>query len=135
MKDLGIFDGTMKALQTALDFRVANQKTISSNIANLDTPGYVPVKLEFEQDLNRAMQSGVKLAKTNSSHLGSEGELDGISARVVRTPSRAGIGDQNEVNLDEEMIRMAENQIHFEAVIQALNKKISLLKYVAQDGR
>ena len=135
MKILGIFDGAMRSLRSVLDFRAANQKVISSNIANVDTPGYVPARLEFERDLGRALESGVKLAKTNPVHLGGKDEIDGIEARVIRTPRGSGIGDRNEVDLDQEMVRMAENQIHFEAAVQTVNKRISLLKYVAQDGR
>jgi flagellar basal-body rod protein FlgB len=37
--------------------------------------------------------------------------------------------------VDQEMVALAENQILYEAATQMLNKKLGLLKYVAQDGR
>jgi flagellar basal-body rod protein FlgB len=58
-----------------------------------------------------------------------------VQGKVMRTPDRSGLGDGNNVNLDQEMIGLAENQILFEAAAQMLNKKMGLLKYAAQDGR
>jgi flagellar basal-body rod protein FlgB len=136
MKISGIFDQTTHFLKKALDFRARNQQVISSNIANSDTPGYIPARLEFEGHLNEAQgTSGVKLAKTQPGHIGVDGDLAGISAKVVRESQGMNIGDRNEVSVEEEMVHMAENQILYEATIQSLNKKYGLLKYIVQDGR
>jgi flagellar basal-body rod protein FlgB len=136
MKLSGIFDQTTHFLKKALDFRVHNQQVISSNIANSDTPGYIPARLEFEGSLNDAAgTSGLKLAKTQSNHIGTEGDLAAGGGRVVRESKGMDIGDRNEVSVEEEMAQMAENQILYEATIQSLNKKYGLLKYIVQDGR
>ncbi len=136
MKLSGIFDQTTHFLKKALNFRVHNQQVISSNIANSDTPGYIPARLEFEGSLKDAVgTSGLKLAKTQSSHIGPEGDLTGTGGRVVRESKGMDIGDRNEVSVEEEMVQMAENQILYEATVQSLNKKYALLKYIVQDGR
>lgn len=134
MKLAGIFDQTTHFLKKTLDFRVRNQEVISSNIANSDTPGYIPARLEFEGSIERALvTSGLKLAKTQKGHIGTTGGT--IDARVVRESRETDIGDRNEVSVEEEMVQMAENQILYEATIQTLNKKYALLKYVVHDGR
>ena len=46
-----------------------------------------------------------------------------------------GLGDQNGVDLDQEMVAQAENQIFYEAATQMLNKKLGLLKYIIQSDK
>lgn len=136
MKLSGIFDQTTSFLKKALDLRVRNQQVISSNVANSDTPGYVPARLEFEGSLQNALGgSGLKLAKTQSGHIGPDEELAAMGAKVVRESKGMNIGDRNEVSVEEEMVYMAENQILYEATIQSLNKKYGLLKYIVQGGQ
>jgi flagellar basal-body rod protein FlgB len=135
MKLSGIFDQTTDFLKKTLDLRLRNQQVISSNIANSDTPGYVPARMEFENSLQNSLDgSGLKLAKTQSSHIGSD-DPAGPGMKIVRESQGIDIGDRNEVSVEEEMVHMAENQILYEASIQSLNKKFALLKYIVQDGR
>lgn len=121
MSGMAIFDRTVGVLKKALDLRVQNQQVIASNIANANTPGYAPARLEFEQDLQRALDDTGAVAR--------------VEGRVIRTPETSGIGDGNGVMVDQEMIALAENQIKYEAATQLLSKKLGLLKYVIQDGR
>jgi len=125
MPSMGIFDRTVGLLQKVLDLRIQNQQVIASNIANADTPGYAPAHLEFERDLEQAVNDSEKRpAVTHSAHFPiGAGGMDAVQAKVMRTPDSLGIGDG------------AENQILYEAATQMLNKKLGLLKYVAQDGR
>ncbi len=132
-----IFDRTTRVLNKVLDLRQENQQVIASNIANADTPGYAPAKMSFEGDLQKALSSpGTSLSHTRPGHFAIGGStLDAVQGRVLRTPSRSPIGDGNGVQLDQEMVDLAENEILYEAAAQMLNKKLALLKYVAQDGR
>lgn len=133
----GIFDRTIGVLQKVLDLRVRSQQVISSNIANIDTPGYAAGRLTFEEDLRRALAEPEGQApERRPGHFAVGGQgLDQVEGRVVRLPSKTGLGDGNGVDIDQEMIAQAENQILFEAATQMLNKKLGLLKYVAQSGR
>lgn len=136
MSSFNLFDGTTGLLKTVLDLRVRNQQVIASNIANADTPGYAPVKLEFEQDLQRALTAGSSAAPSHPEHFPTGGGgLEQVRGRVIRTPDRSGIGDGNGVQVDQEMVALSENQIFYEAATRMLNKKMGLLKYVIQDGR
>ena len=42
-----IFDRTLATLERALDVRLARQTTLAANLANVDTPGFVPRDLDF----------------------------------------------------------------------------------------
>ncbi len=136
MPVMGLFDRTFGLLEKVLDVRLQNQKVISSNIANADTPGYAPSRLEFEAGLQQFMtQQQTAMARTDAAHLSPGGVAGGVEVRVVREHDRSGVGDGNGVDLDREMLDLAENQILYEATTQMINKKLGLLKYVAQDGR
>jgi flagellar basal-body rod protein FlgB len=137
MTEIAMFGRTVGVLKKVLDLRVQNQQVIASNIANADTPGYAPARLEFEKDLQRALgDTGEPLRVGHPNHFPlAGGAVSRVEARVVRTPEASGIGDRNGVEVDQEMIALAENQIMYEAATQMLSKKLSLLKYVIQDGR
>lgn len=137
MPPLGIFDKTSQLLKKVLDLRQQNQQVIASNIANADTPGYTPARLSFEKELaGAAGRNGSGMVATDPRHLPlRHGGVDQVEGRVLRTPDRSGLGDGNNVNVDQEMIDLAENQLLYEAAVQMLNKKMGLLKYAATDGR
>lgn len=137
MSKLGIFDDTSRMLHKVLDLRQQNQQVIAGNIANAHTPGYSAARLEFQKELAGAVgRQDSPMAATHAKHFPlAGGNLDQVSGRVLRTPDRSGIGDANNVSVDQEMLSMAENQLLYEAAVQMLNKKLGLLKYAAQDGR
>lgn len=137
MKSIDLFDPSMNLLSKVLDLRSANEKIISSNIANAETPGYAPARFEFEQELRQAVnRNGFSLATSHPSHIptGSHG-LDSVSGKVTTLPDKTGIGDKNGVNVDEEMISLSENEIMYETAAQILKKKLSLLGYIVQGGQ
>ncbi|PNU21112.1 flagellar basal body rod protein FlgB [Geothermobacter hydrogeniphilus] len=122
-----IFDTSMQMLRKVIELRQKSQQVIASNIANADTPGYRPRRLEFEKSLARAVSGGMNQKATCPEHLSADGTLSGLTGEVVT--------ENGAVNVDQEMIKLSENQILYEAAVQMLNKKLALLKYVAQDGR
>lgn len=137
MPGMGIFDKTMGLLQKVMDLRLQNQQVVSSNIANAETPGYAPARMDFEKSLEQAA-SGPSLnpVATRPGHItiGSNG-VDGVQGKIVRIQDKSGIGDGNGVDVDQEMAVLAENQIMYDAATQMINKKLATLKYVATDGR
>jgi flagellar basal-body rod protein FlgB len=131
-----IIDNSMQVLKKALDLRERNHQLIVSNIANAETPGYQAKQLEFEKQLNQAANTSQLNTRTeNPKHFSVNGSMEKVSGKV-RTLSGSGTGGHgNTVNVDQQMITLAENQIAYEATINVLNKKLGMLKYVAQDGR
>ncbi len=133
----GIFDRTVGVLSKVMDLRHRNQQVIASNLANIDTPGYAPSRLSFEKDLQQAL--GRSPLATTARHAGhfsvGAGDLQSVEGRIQRQAFNSGLGDQNSVDLDQEMVAQAENQIFYEAATQMLNKKLGLLKYVIQSDR
>jgi flagellar basal-body rod protein FlgB len=136
MEKLSLFDSNTQLLKKTLDLRSANQRVIASNIANADTPGYAPVRFEFEQELEQAVQRKGAPATTHPAHFPIGGsDLAGVTGTLTREPDTTGIGDQNGVSIDDEMLALSENELLYETAAQLLKKKLSLLSYVVQGGQ
>ncbi len=136
MPNIANSDRTISLLEKVLDLRQQNQQVIASNIANANTPGYTPSRLEFESSLKHALASGAMTpSTTHAAHFPiGAANLSGVRAKVVQTPASSSVGDRNGVDLETEMLALAENQIMYETATQLINKKLGILKYVAQGG-
>ena len=136
----GIFNNTIGVLGKSIDLRAKSQTLISSNIANAETPNYVPKSLNFEQELQGAVKSGSKKgapAITNSRHIplkGSADRIEAVSGKVVETPAKTPGNDGNAVEMEGEMGRMAENQIMYNASVQMLSKQFQALRDAMKVG-
>jgi len=135
MADIRLFDNTIRVLEKALDYQMKKQEVIAANIANAQTPGYAPGRLEFEESLKNALRSGdSKVSQADPRHFPiSQGSLDNLEARFYRDSDKTGMGDLNGVDIEQEMIDLAENQIRYEATTQLVKRKLGLLKYVVTD--
>lgn len=105
-------------LLKATNFR---HQVLSSNIANVDTPGYKAKDVKFDQVLGSEM----RLQVTNSKHLG--GGESTASAEVTAAEAQSWI-DKNSVELDVEVAKMTENSMLYQTTVGLLGKKISMYK-------
>lgn len=140
----GLFSSTIDLLGKSIDLRAKNQNLISSNIANAETPNFIPKTLAFEQELQGALKnnhySQRSAAVTNARHIpirgaGGSSALQSVTGTVVETPAKTPGRDGNAVELENEMGRMAENQIMFNASVQMLSKKFEGLKSAIREGK
>jgi len=126
-----MFGDTIHVLHNAMNLREQRQQVISSNIANSDTPGYSPARLNFEEQLQNSLSdSEVSLSSSDPKHFPVNSEAPEVQGSISREPSQSRIGDKNNVSLDQEMQRLSENQIKYEATSKILSKKFSTLQSV-----
>lgn len=116
-------DKTYSILKNGLDASSMRQRTISSNISNINTPGYKVNKVEFEEHLKKA-QDGIRINKTHERHFGI-GEDEDIEATVEKRESTYYNENGNNVDIDYEMTELAANEIYYSTLIQLLNSKYS----------
>ncbi len=130
------FDTTMRLLQKVLDLRQKNQEVIGSNIVNAETPGYSARSFSFEHQLSSALfGNDLQLVTTQPNHRApAPTDLEQVTGTVTMTKDRTGIGDENSVSVDQEMVKLSENEILYEAGVTMLNKKISMIKYATNGG-
>ena len=133
----GIFSSTIDLLGKSVDLRAKNQNLISSNIANAETPNFIPKSLVFEQELQEALknrQSGQRSSSApNIRHIpirgaGAGGAIQSVIGKVIETPAKTPGKDGNAVELEDEISKMAENQIMFNASVQLLSKQFAELR-------
>jgi len=130
------FDTTTQLLQKVLDLRSKNQQVISANIANAETPGYSAQSFTFEDQLKNAVsENGLRAVSTQPNHIPlTPTDLNQVTGTISTKKDATAIGDQNSVSVDQEMIKLSENEILYETAITMLNKKLSLIKYAANGG-
>lgn len=136
----GIFNNTVNVLGKSIDLRAKSQNLIASNVANAETPNYVPKALVFEDELQGALKGGKQgtPALTNPRHLPLKGvgaRLQSVTGRVIETPAKTPGKDGNAVELENEMSKLAENQIMYNASIQILAKQFGDLRNAIKEGR
>ena len=122
ISDIGIFS----MLRTRMQWHQERQKVLADNVANSDTPNFRPRDL-VEPTFGAAVPSvtGAALTRTDAGHqAGSESETT-----FARTDSGFLIRPAgNAVSLEDEMIKVANNQMDFQAVSALYTKGLGLIK-------
>lgn len=135
----GIFNFADRLQMASLDHRLKRSELISGNIANADTPGYRALAYDFEEQLASLakLDQKVRLATSDDKHLkNSFTRADGkIDPDVYVIPTETVPEDGNTVDMDDQMARMAQNQILYRSAVELINRKIGTLKYAINGGR
>ena len=139
MESQGIFSGTISILEKNLDLRSLRQNLIVSNITNKDTPNYKAFDLAVEEELEKRMdtEAGVGLRKTHPAHFPVSETDENYSGIRYTTASNEFVqrDDGNTVNVEGEMINLAENNLLYETMAQLIQKKFQGLKIAIQGGK
>ena len=113
------------------------QRVLAENIANADTPRYVPndlVPLDFAK-LIRSSESKVKLASTDERHIKPRLGRRDFREREEKKPYEIAPAG-NAVVLEEQMMKVAETQLDYQLTINLYRKNIHLLKMaIGRNGR
>ncbi|MBW2221593.1 MAG: flagellar basal body rod protein FlgB [Deltaproteobacteria bacterium] len=120
-----LFNSTILMLEKLLDFQSERHSILSTNVANIDTPGYKGHDLRFSDELKKAAgrKGSMPLTKTNERHLPLEiGNIKG--GRLVPINDAVHRLDGNTVDLDKEMAKLAENSLYYNTAAQITSKKL-----------
>ena len=133
-----LFDPQFTMLAKSLDFRTKRNALLGSNVANLETPGYKSRDLVFEAALGEAMraQEPGPLRVTDARHMDGRKpvRLDTVKPEVIQTASPDASLDDNSVNLETEMAKLAENQLAYQALTQMISGRFAALKTAIAEG-
>lgn len=117
-------------VKLSLKLRTEKHKLISSNIANVDTPGYRRKDLPFERIMQSYLSNDKTLKVTKPKHFPTRRRS--IEDMFYVQPET--LGTPNNVNLEEEMVSLTENQLLYESTLQALAKELERLKEIITEG-
>ena len=112
-------DLTTETLHAAMRGLAARQRVIADNVANLDTPGFLAGRVEFESALREAVEAG---------------DPSDATATTRRSLAATGVNGNN-VNLDEETLANIDTGLRYQLVVEAMNAKFSLLRTAIGGGR
>jgi flagellar basal-body rod protein FlgB len=122
-------------LRGRLTYLTERQKVLSQNIANSTTPGFQPKDLkQFTFQAHVEAQSQASQATTSSAHMKLSGARTEAQAtwKAVVTPDSEMSLDGNGVVLEEQMIKMSDARMSYEAAIGFYQKSMTLLKMAAR---
>jgi len=107
-------------LERYLDVTTMRQTLVTTNLANIDTPGYHARDVDFRGELQRAMN----------------GEDTRLTSPFVM-PVRGLIArpDGNNVSVDRESMLLAEVQLQFKAATAVLRSSFSQLNTAIREGQ
>lgn len=114
------------------------QQVIAENVANASTPGYVARDLQpfsFEGQMNAASAlQPVAPSMTNVHHMAGTQATAGAGAKwkKVDSPDSETTLDGNQVVLEEEMMKMTEARMNYEAAIGFYQKSLAMLKMASR---
>lgn len=102
-------------LQKTLDASMLRARVIANNIANVNTPGYQRVDVSFEGQLREALDKGrLQGARTDNGHVPlGRPDVWNVQPQVERPVDPSEPSGVNNVDIDTEMAKLAENQIVF----------------------
>jgi len=131
-----MFPRHMDVTAKVMDFQLQRQNIVSSNLANINTPGYKVRTLEFEKDLQSALglaDSGA-VSRTHPKHMPSKFSVDDTEASVTKELVPRVIQGIDNVDLDKEMSAMAKNNLLYTTLATVIQKNFSGLKQTIQEG-
>ncbi len=123
-------------LRTRMSWLESRHQTIAENIANADTPRFVPNDLQrpgFTSLLADAKKA-IGLGKTDAHHFGGTPELGVGPFKEVRTPDREAKPDGNSVVLEDQMIKLSETQMSHQAAISLYKKGLDMLRLAVRSA-
>ncbi len=119
------------SLNQKMSWLTERQKVLAQNIANANTPGYTPKdlkKVSFKAHLDQTKSSGgLQMQTSDNRHLSSTTGSNG-GFEVEKSNFAIGTPDGNAVNLEEELVKMAETQMEFTMATNLYRKHVGMVK-------
>ena len=118
------------AMRTKLGYLSERQGVLAQNVANADTPNYQAKDVQnpdFRQHLSNSTQK-LQLVSTNGKHIDGM-NVSSANLHIIRRDStyeRSPTG--NNVVIEEEMSKVAENQAEYQKVLNLYRKSIDMFK-------
>lgn len=126
----------MNLLGRVMDMQLQRQNVIMSNIANVNTPKYKPRELEFEAELQAALNLGSmgKVTRTDESHMPIAFDPNSFGPEWYKRFTPRDVHGEDRVNLDKEMVKMTKNNLHYTALSQLTKSSFDGVKNIIMEG-
>ncbi len=113
---------SVEMLQGYLNVLTNRQQMITSNMANIDTPGYRTKDVNFSAAMRQVMDGGGD---------GSGARLLPASLETAGLPERP---DGNNVSVDRESLALAQTQLQFQLGVQLVKSDLQMVLTAIKEG-
>ena len=113
---------TSAILKLALDGAALRHQALASNIANAQTPGYAPLRVDFESEIGRARE---RLAA-------------GEDAGSVLADAKPELSEEQAASaapLDIQVADLAQNVVQYQALLKGWSKRMAILSAAINEGK
>jgi flagellar basal-body rod protein FlgB len=114
----------LNTIEQYLKLTSARQQAISSNMANVDTPGYRTRDIDFQAEMQKATENDGATLQTAAFTPGPSREVAGLMERP----------DGNNVNMDREGLLLSETQLQYQMGIQLVKHQFHALLSAINGG-
>lgn len=124
------FDGLMyTAVTKGMGAASLRQKVIANNIANVDTPHFKRVEVNFEDAFKQALEKNPKRLvgfRTDKQHIPINRNYDfhDVKPAMWRQNDDYSRSDDNNVDMDVEMVELSKNEMMMNSLVEMLNRKV-----------
>ena len=131
-----MFPPNLGLLEKSLDLHLERQNVVMSNLANQDVPSYKAHRLDFEKQLQAALDidDRGKMTRTSGQHLPSAFSVNGIQGEMTMGWKPRVVSGLDSVNMEKEMSIMAKNTLMYNALTDITRKDFEGLQKVIADG-
>jgi flagellar basal-body rod protein FlgB len=136
-----MFAGTIDLLRQATAFAARRHELLAQNVANAETPGFQARDLAFDRELTlaqrvralpwyRSASSDQDVGGPSQSRVAPPSTVDSldVDVRMVESPDARMRPDGNNVDIDRQMARVAQNTLYHNVVVQLLTSRFNALK-------
>lgn len=122
----------LSMLRTRLEWAQERQRVLAENVANSDTADYrardlAPPKFEAQPKRAPIAASTVSLSRTEGGHITGLG-LSGTQFRTETKGNYEVRPTGNAVNIEDEMMKVAANQMDYQAATALYTRSLNLIK-------
>jgi flagellar basal-body rod protein FlgB len=114
-------------LRTRMQWHQERQQLLAENVANADTPKFKPRDLA-PPDLKQLQPASVALARTSGGHVDGSTGSGPVKFQLERQGAFETRPAGNAVSLEDEMIKVAANQMDFQAATALYTRGLGLIK-------
>ncbi|MDR2141741.1 MAG: flagellar basal body rod protein FlgB [Deltaproteobacteria bacterium] len=138
--DHNLFSSQFGVMGGTLGLRLARHDFSSTNLANMDTPGFRARHLNFEKVLAQNMAAGpnqLDVRQTNPQHIPTR-DTDSAFKKAANAIKMSPYGwdeyNDDKLDIDQEMTLLTKNQLIYNTTVQMLAKEFDNLKYAIGEG-
>jgi flagellar basal-body rod protein FlgB len=126
----------MDLVGKVMNMQLQRQNVVMSNVANVKTPGYKPRVLEFEEDLQAALNLDAqgRLSRTHEKHIPGKFDANTFGASWDEELKPRIVHGEDRVNLDKEMTVMAKTSLQYNAMTTVMKSNFEGIRNIITEG-